>query len=272
VQNDPVNYVDPTGLQEVIVGPCPAGQCVVTVYGSVGGLFGGGGGSLGSTLHPPLLDGPELSPDGGGGGGGGAPVPVQNNAPQQNDCQRFASIVERIANETIGLRPDIPGLDVQLFMNRMATTFTEFPSATLPAVIGLEGRSRPAMTFGSSGFARPYFEPDIIVNIVLDEIEKGFARPYFEPDANQVRHAVGGLIAGYVGIPLDDPVFGLGMNNRENPADPVHGVPDINLNNQTVPMGRRLAMNANSLAVRGPVGAAAARALADWIRNTFCEG
>lgn len=55
-----MNFVDPTGLQEVIVGPCPAGQCVVTVYGSVGGLFGGGGGGLGSTLHPPLLDGPLL--------------------------------------------------------------------------------------------------------------------------------------------------------------------------------------------------------------------
>lgn len=178
------------------------------------------------------------------------PVQGQNNVPQQNDCHRFANIVERIANETIGSRLDTPGLDVQLFMNRMATTFTEFPSATLPAVIGLEGRNRATMTFGSSGFARPYFEPD----------------------ANQVRHAVGGLIAGYVGIPLDDPVFGLGMNNRENPADPVHGVPDINLNNQTVPMGRRLAMNANSFAFRGPVGAAAARALADWIRNTLCEG
>ena len=77
-----MNFADPTGLQEVIVGPCPAGQCVVTVYGSVGGLFGGGGGSLGSTQHPPLLDGPELSPDGGGGGGGGAPAPLQGLASQ----------------------------------------------------------------------------------------------------------------------------------------------------------------------------------------------
>lgn len=85
VNNDPVNYVDPSGLQDVIVGPCPAGQCVVTVYGSVGGLFGGGGGGLGSTLHPPLIDGPELSPDGGGGAGGGVstPAPPQNPAPQQ---------------------------------------------------------------------------------------------------------------------------------------------------------------------------------------------
>ena len=88
VQNDPVNFVDPTGLQEVIVGPCPAGQCVVTVYGSVGGLFGGGGGSLGSTLHPPLLDGPELSPDGGGGGGGGAPAPPQTRGSISKSSQR----------------------------------------------------------------------------------------------------------------------------------------------------------------------------------------
>ena len=176
-----------------------------------------------------------------------------NTVTQDNrtDCQRFADEVERIANEIIGSRPDTPGLDIRLFMDRLATTFTEFPRATLAAVSGLEESARPAMIFGSSGLARSYFEID----------------------ANQVRHAVGGLLAGYAGVPLNDPIFGLGMNNRENANDPDHGVPDINLNNQTVPMGRRLAQhNVGSMFNRNlpSRGTAAARGLANWIRNTLC--
>lgn len=178
----------------------------------------------------------------------------QNPAPTGN-CATFADMVEQIANETLGSRADTPGLDVRLFMNRLATTFTEFPAATLSAVTGL------ATLEGLPSGNGPRF------------LSSGFASSYFETGGNQVRHAVGGLIAGYVGIPLHDPIAGLGMNDREDPNDREHGVPDINLNNQTVPMGARIGThNVGSMFRRNlpPRGAAAARGLANWIRRTLC--
>jgi hypothetical protein len=91
--------------------------------------------------------------------------------------------------------------------------------------------------------------------------------------SNQVRHSVGGLIAGYVGIPLHDPIIHHGMNDREDPNDSVHGVPDINLNSKTVPYGSGTATHSKgpSLIGRGHVGGAEAiKGLGDWIRNTLC--
>jgi hypothetical protein len=77
---------------------------------------------------------------------------------------------------------------------------------------------------------------------------------------NQVRHAAAGLVVGYAFAAYGN--TGLNrMNARENPNDPIHGVPDLNLNRQTVPMGARLA---------GGNGRTLARGLADWIRNTLC--
>lgn len=63
------------------------------------------------------------------------------------------------------------------------------------------------------------------------------------------------------------------MQSREDPNDPIHRVPDINLNNETVPMGNQIAMRAGG-SMFGPgrvVGAEAAKELANWIRNTLCE-
>jgi RHS repeat-associated protein len=75
VQNDPVNFVDPTGM--LTVGPVNGGQLgVVTVKADAGPdwtafwelwMFGM---QMGQRLLPPLIDGLELSPDGGGGGSG----------------------------------------------------------------------------------------------------------------------------------------------------------------------------------------------------------
>jgi hypothetical protein len=126
------------------------------------------------------------------GGHGGAPShyerdwrgPDPGDEPQ-DDCHRFANIVAGIANDTIGTRPDSPGLDVQTFMDKLATTLTEFPSATIAGVTGIsraEGRNGNSsyMRFGSSGFASPYYEQDVI-------LANGTHIP-----SNQVRHAVGG--------------------------------------------------------------------------------
>jgi hypothetical protein len=183
---------------------------------------------------------------------------ANNFLPQEpgptGDCARFADLVEGIANETL----DSKG--IQTFMDRLATTFTEFRAARFGAVVfggtALEPANTGAHRFGSSGFASSYFEPD-----------------WVDPDgthhpSNQVRHAVGGLIAGYVGI-------GLGrMNSREDPNDRDHGVPDINLNGQTVPMGARIAdKNLGTMfgpKRKGPFNVEAAKGLANWIRNTLC--
>ena len=100
-----------------------------------------------------------------------------------------------------------------------------------------------ATIFGSSGFAAPYYE-----------VPDGGIR------SNQVRHAVGGLIAGYVGIPL------WRMNMRENDADLAHGVPDINLNNLTVPMGGLIMAGKKDI----NVGISAINELGNWIRENLC--
>jgi len=52
------------------------------------------------------------------------------------------------------------------------------------------------------------------------------------------------------------------MQSREDPNDPIHGVPDINLNNRTVPYGAKIA---------GTNGFAYADSLATWIRETLCQ-
>jgi hypothetical protein len=145
-------------------------------------------------------------------------------------------------------------------MDRLATTFTEFRAARFEAVVlggtPVEPANTGAQRFGSSGFASAYFEPD-----------------WVDPDgthhpSNQVRHATGKLIAGYVGITLAR------MNDREDPNDREHGVPDINLNGQTVRMGNRIADNGIQPLFgpkrMGPFGIEAARGLANWVRNTLC--
>lgn len=60
------------------------------------------------------------------------------------------------------------------------------------------------------------------------------------------------------------------MDRRENPNDPVHGVPDLNLNQQTVPEGNSIAVNASD-GSGTPYGAQAVKGLANWIRNTLCK-
>ncbi len=63
------------------------------------------------------------------------------------------------------------------------------------------------------------------------------------------------------------------MNDREDPNDQLHGVPDINLNNKTVPYGASIAMYSKGPSLIGPGqigGAEAAKGLGNWIRNTLC--
>jgi hypothetical protein len=172
--------------------------------------------------------------------------------PPPTDCQRFANEVEKIA-KAMGLHliraDDLSGA-VQKFMDKLATRFTEFTGASYldagRAVLGSTNEHFNPIEFGSSGFAAPYFEPDAVTS-------NGVHHP-----SNQVRHSVGGLIVGYV----RGEAAGLRqMNGREDPNDQEHGVPDIHLNGQTVPMGASIA---------GADGHIHAATLGQWIRDTLC--
>lgn len=141
--------------------------------------------------------------------------PTTPTATPPTDCHRFAAIVDQIAEsqQVYHTRPDDLSGSVQRFMNALATRFTEFASATRYGIAKgtfFGSDTLNAGEFGSTGFQPPYFEQDF-------RRDDGRMIPM-----NQVRHAVGGLVAGYVwgrdgGLAE--------MNSRENPADQVHGGP-----------------------------------------------
>jgi RHS repeat-associated protein len=81
VQNDPVNFVDPLGLdQDFGLGPPPPVPTLIpyggTIVTNTWAPHPGGGGVGGGGLHPPLLDGPTVDPRGRGNEGPQNPAPV----------------------------------------------------------------------------------------------------------------------------------------------------------------------------------------------------
>ena len=93
--------------------------------------------------------------------------PQNPTTPQLLDCHQFAHVVDQIAARTFTSQK-AKRSDVQRFMNTLATTFTEFPGASLEAVTGLSqwegaaGNANP-LRFGSSGFRADYFEADVVL-------------------------------------------------------------------------------------------------------------
>jgi hypothetical protein len=166
-----------------------------------------------------------------------------------SDCIKFADMVREIANDTVGRDGD-----VQTFMNRIATTFTEYPGATISDIIRAtnfaEGNWPIPNVFGSEGFAPAYYEQDFVW-------ENGRRERM-----NQVRHAAGGLVIGYAFAPFPQRARDR-MNGNENPNDPIHGVPDLNLNAQTLPMGEKIGVPGGNRRL--------ALELADWIKKTLCK-
>ena len=134
----------------------------------------------------------------------------QTDAPQKtsndiDDCHRFATIVDQLAQKTNVIMATADSLTlVQDFMDALARRFTEFSGASYlaggMATLGFTNDSFKATEFGSTGFKMDYFEED-------------FLTPDGWVPANQVRHTIGGLIMGYVrgeGTGLDR------MNSRED--------------------------------------------------------
>lgn len=159
---------------------------------------------------------------------------------KKNDCQELAAGAKSLAENTLApvlKATNDPRSAVDTFMSSLARTYTEFPSANPIEIFAVNQGRLPAQA--SSSFR-----------------DSGFA-PGFRDGSNQVRHAAGGLLAGYnLGAQA-----GLSyINSRENPNDPAN-MPDIRLNGQTVPKGAELA---------GPRGYAAAAQLGEWVNGTLC--
>jgi hypothetical protein len=151
-----------------------------------------------------------------------------------NDCYDLVSKVRRIADST---NVYLGGDNVQSFMDKLASTFTEYVTASEMGVALGKIRGNAYEHHDDVGF-KPEFQdhtgPDYSIN--------------------QVRHAVGGLIAGYLEIPSSV------MDLREN-KNTRSGQADIRMNRVTMPMGAKL---------RGPSGSSAAVGLADWIKKNLC--
>jgi RHS repeat-associated protein len=119
---------------------------------------------------------------------------------------------------------------VEGFMDKMASTFTAAKSSGILEMLRTQNM-RPATTYGDSGF-----------------------KPEFQDGSNQVRHFVGGLVAGYrigrFALPR--------MNAREDP-----GNPDTKLNAVSTELGMQIAHP-----TRGPHFI---RFLAAQIRKLVCR-
>ena len=231
-QNDPVNFVDPTGTVCVIIWLTP------THYFELcdGSGDSGGGGA------------PWTRDDERGGGGGGGGVHERGHGPQKtvsdvntpNDCYAFANKVAQIAAQT---RVDLAGHGesdmIDSFMDKLATTFTEFTSADALGMLG-----------SREGFNLNEYN-DVGFRAQLQDHTGPGATP------NQVRHAVGGLIMGYVAG--NNKASRKLMDLREDMSTP-SGQADTRLNRITMPMGAKTRTS----------GAAAA-GLANWIKRNLCE-
>jgi RHS repeat-associated protein len=238
VQNDPVNFVDPNGLLLVPV----YGKFCVDIgdghptcdYSITGYVYfpEPGGGPTGYGPGGPGGDpGDSGGPSGPGGGPGGRDpqTPTPTTTPQ-DDCHRFADLVQGIANRT--------NSDTE-FLDELARTFTSANNSSIREMRDNSGGpvNPPRISLGDSGFKRQ-----------------------FQDGGPQVRHFVGGFIAGAnLGIPGL-----LFMNSREEPNTNGQNNPDIRLNGVSTNLGAWFTGQPSSLEFRR------AR-LAAQIREDVCQ-
>ena len=227
VQNDPVNFVDPSGLEPEQCGP--GDMCYI--FGPP--LIRGGSGSAEDTGIV-IERGPEQDPTNPGGSPG-------QNSQERNDCLEFVAAVDRLAN------------DSRTTLGFVVSLFNE-----------LSGDREGSITRARE-FRGEY----------TDEVGPGNS-------PHQVRHAVGGIVAGYFGglaaVPGGRVIYRIALNltldkfnerDRSYQTTIVPGTPagvrvfqrtpstptasqaaDIRLNGVTVPLGFSLGVgeiNANQL-------------------------
>jgi hypothetical protein len=160
VQNDPVNFVDPSGLMMMICGYRGGGDGFSVIqcdyFSDASYRFGG------YNSDRPL---------GGGGGVGGGTTPQEPAKPSHSpdtrtDCERFADRVAQIA-----ARHD----EVGNFVDELARNF-----------IGVASSDADVMRQGANISTGEYFSSDGFRIGLFDNVHD-----------NQARHFIGGLIAGY---------------------------------------------------------------------------
>jgi len=239
VQNDPVNFVDPSGLMMRECGTNEFGDpiyCTATSDTFADRLFGIRSRFAGHNGDRPRGGGP-------GPGTEDPQEPVATTTPQ-DDCHRFADLVAGIAgrNDT-----------AEGFMDEMARTFTAANNSSRAAIRGqLDGAVPPGRTMlGDGGFR--------------DSLRDGTGL--------QVRHFVGGLLYGYrYGYGTMVPATAL---EAISPA-PAGSMADVRLNELSMRWGT--SMEPRPPSVTGYMGATIRtpahpgyRGLADLIRRDICQ-
>ncbi len=259
MQNDPVNFVDPSGL--VPSDGCGADLSFAQCYGNsqwdpfFGGSFGRGNDGWGSDPRPGLgvISGQtthseydpehdvirfytfapylELTSDVMMNTWlGFFPQNPGRDEKEVNDCKTFAEMTQTIAD----LSPNR-----NEFLDNMARTFTAANDSSIGEMIRTQNMNA-RMRFGDTGF-----------------------RPQFQDGYNQVRHFVAGFIAGAI-----DPTGGAialsEMNGRENPALNPLDQKDINLNGVSTRFGATYAGSAHGIEFTR-------RYLARAIRTVVCQ-
>jgi RHS repeat-associated protein len=178
VQNDPVNFIDPSGLNleepwdpgEVVRGYTWAPRWEMNLmYWRFLFWSPGIGGDIGTE---------------GGGGGGGEPQDPRRMK-EVSDCEVFAALVASIASRVLQGDSHSPAPS--------ETTLGRFEEA-LRERFAKEGYDIASSEFGSSGFKSEFQDPD-------------------PNNLNQVRHYVGAFRAALLGGPLGRGI----MNYRERP-------------------------------------------------------
>jgi RHS repeat-associated protein len=249
VHNDPVNFVDPSGLV-----PCTFDAAGNWCIGDGGRPIDTGPYSRWADYFEPG----ELTPStpgftGGGGGGGagggaagglGAGLSDPQNTTPPTDCQRFVASVAGIASSNS---------DSDSFMDEMARTFT---AANDSSINEMRRSANQVVPPGRQNFG-PANGPN------------GGFKAQFRDNSNQVRHFVGGLIAGYrLGY---GPAL-LFMNGREEPNTNGVNNADIALNGVSTALGANHVVPPPS--TLNPFGLPVNRGfhnLADAIRTEICD-
>jgi RHS repeat-associated protein len=234
--NDPVNFVDPSGLLDVMV-------CTI-YFGGDGEILGGGCTGWMSTDGPIIhLDDPR----GGGGRGGGQhnPVTVRQDAWERQHitsdaCGHMAAVAQQQANEALQANGNKPANALSAFDDQFGTIYAGRAMKSLYdeyrlASNGPQGRTITQRYWGETGFRLEFMDTD------KENISK-------HADADQTHH-----FAAFFSGGINGHSSSLLHNLNDNSGD-------INLGNAAYDLGADLAAHPNKL-----------RRIGALIRSKICD-
>jgi hypothetical protein len=229
VQNDPVNFTDPSGLLPNDQCPLDGSPCnIYSGYSPIERELRAWLRYANNRNRMPYVPGTGEPRGGRGGGHEGTP---QDTTPRQeiNDCIKFSFMVQDIADRANSRNA---------FLDGLASTFTAANNSSISEMRRTANMALPAgrPTFGAGGFKEQFRDP-----------------------SNQVRHFVGGFIAGARVGWFPARTF---MNNREEPNTNGENSADIALNGVSTVMGASTIGNTIG-SIRNNIG--------DAIRRSICQ-